>query len=91
MLQALRRTDLRWLLIMDNADEVEGVLPYVPDGKGHVVITSRNLQWVERATTIPVDVFKRAESIQHLTERCRPCASTRPTGSPPCWATCRSP
>ncbi|MEE3918937.1 NB-ARC domain-containing protein [Micromonospora sp. BRA006-A] len=69
VLQALRRTDLRWLLIMDNADEVEGVPPYVPDGKGHVVITSRNLQWVERATTIPVDVFKRAESIQHLTER----------------------
>ncbi|KAB1909743.1 tetratricopeptide repeat protein [Micromonospora tulbaghiae] len=69
VLQALRRTDLRWLLIMDNADEIEGVLPYVPDGKGHVLITSRNLQWVERATTVQVDVFKRAESIQHLTER----------------------
>ena len=69
VLQALRRTDLRWLIIMDNADEVEGVLPYIPDGRGHVLITSRNLQWVDKATTMPVDVFKRAESIQHLTTR----------------------
>ncbi|MEO3816504.1 FxSxx-COOH system tetratricopeptide repeat protein [Plantactinospora sp. B24E8] len=69
VLQALRHTDLRWLLIMDNAEEVEGVLPYVPEGRGHVLITSRNLQWGERATTVQVDVFKRAESIQHLTER----------------------
>ncbi|MFY1583824.1 FxSxx-COOH system tetratricopeptide repeat protein [Micromonospora sp. WMMD734] len=69
VLQALRHTDLRWLLIMDNADEVEGVLPYVPDGRGHVLITSRNLQWIERAATVQVDVFKRPESIQHLMER----------------------
>ncbi|MFF5082058.1 FxSxx-COOH system tetratricopeptide repeat protein [Actinoplanes sp. NPDC000266] len=69
VLQALRHTDLRWLLIMDNADEVDGVLPYVPEGKGHVLITSRNLQWAERATALQVDVFKREESKQHLIQR----------------------
>jgi tetratricopeptide (TPR) repeat protein len=69
VLAELRRTDIRWLLILDNADEVAGVLPYIPDGKGHVLITSRNLQWVDKATTMPVDVFKRPESIQHLIAR----------------------
>ena len=69
VLQALRHTDLRWLLIMDNADEVEGVLPYLPEGRGHVLITSRNLQWAEKATAVQVDVFKREESKQHLIER----------------------
>ena len=69
VLQALKRTDLRWLIILDNADEVPGVLPYIPEGKGHVLITSRNLQWVDHATNMPVDVFKRVESIQHLVKR----------------------
>lgn len=69
VLQALRHTDLRWLIIMDNAEEVDGVLPYLPDGRGHVLLTSRNLQWSEKATTVQVDVFTRAESIQHLTRR----------------------
>lgn len=69
VLRTLKSTDLRWLIIFDNADEVKGVLPYIPEGKGHVLITSRNLQWVDHATTMPVDVFKRAESIQHLVKR----------------------
>ncbi|GAA2534315.1 FxSxx-COOH system tetratricopeptide repeat protein [Winogradskya humida] len=59
----------RWLLIFDNAEDVESVLKFVPRGPGHVVITSRNNQWGDRAQTVQIDVFQRRESIAHLRQR----------------------
>lgn len=59
----------RWLLIYDNArspEELEGLLP-VPSG--HVVITSRNPDWSDRAALLEVDVFDRSESISLLQRR----------------------
>ncbi|MEU4155502.1 FxSxx-COOH system tetratricopeptide repeat protein [Actinoplanes sp. NPDC026670] len=69
VLDRLQRTEMRWLIILDNAEVVEGVLPFVPEGKGHVLITSRNVQWAEQAAAMQVDVFKRQESKQHLVQR----------------------
>jgi tetratricopeptide (TPR) repeat protein len=59
----------RWLLVYDNArvpEELEGLLP-VPTG--HVVITSRNPEWSDRAALLEVDVFARSESIALLQRR----------------------
>lgn len=71
VLNALERGEPspRWLLIMDNAEDVKGVLEYVPRGPGHVLITSRNSQWGEAARSMQIDVFKRQESISHLRQR----------------------
>ena len=67
-LGTLRRTH-RWLLIFDNAEEPSALSPYLPGGKGHVLITSRNPGWHGVAAPVDVDVFDRNESIALLYRR----------------------
>jgi hypothetical protein len=71
VLDALRRGEPygRWLLIFDNADQPEELLPFIPSGPGDVLITSRNHRWGPVVETIALDVFERAESIQFLLKR----------------------
>jgi tetratricopeptide (TPR) repeat protein len=59
----------RWLLVYDNADTIEEVMPLLPPGQGHVLITSRNGAWSDQGRSLPVDVFTRAESVRHLRQR----------------------
>jgi tetratricopeptide (TPR) repeat protein len=59
----------RWLIVYDNADDLERVEPFLPKGHGHVLITSRNREWGVHAHPMPVDVFARDESIAYLRER----------------------
>ncbi len=68
LLGELRERD-RWLLIFDNAEDSAEVVPYLPGGGGHVVITSRNPGWQELATPVGVDVFDRVESVTLLRGR----------------------
>jgi hypothetical protein len=56
----------RWLLIFDNADDPGDLEPYLPAGSGHVMITSRNNAWAQRAKPLEVDIFTKDESIAHL-------------------------
>ncbi|MFG3021426.1 FxSxx-COOH system tetratricopeptide repeat protein [Streptomyces sp. NPDC048254] len=58
----------RWLLVFDNADDPETLKRYFPaGGGGHILITSRNQEWAQRGTSLPIDVFPRQESVEHLT------------------------
>ncbi|GIJ57375.1 FxSxx-COOH system tetratricopeptide repeat protein [Virgisporangium aurantiacum] len=60
----------RWLLIFDNAEDVDRVLEFVPQSEnGHVLITSRNAEWGRTANVVEVDVFQRRESVEHLRRR----------------------
>jgi cellulose biosynthesis protein BcsQ len=69
---ALRRGDpyRRWLLIFDNAEDPDELEQYIPQGTGHVLVTSRNQDWAKRYDHIEVNVFHREESIALLTRRC---------------------
>jgi tetratricopeptide (TPR) repeat protein len=59
-----------WLLIFDNAENVEAVRPYLPTGgPGKIIITSRNREWDRVARTLTVDIFRREESKQLLCRR----------------------
>jgi hypothetical protein len=58
----LRRTG-RWLLVFDNAEDRDHLAPWLPDGSGHLLITSRNPNWTGVAHPVDVDVFTRAESV----------------------------
>jgi cellulose biosynthesis protein BcsQ/tetratricopeptide (TPR) repeat protein len=58
----------RWLLVYDNADDLRGE-HLLPSGLGHVLITSRNPGWSEKATTIQLEVFDRLESITLIQKR----------------------
>ncbi|MBB2947086.1 tetratricopeptide (TPR) repeat protein [Actinoplanes lutulentus] len=56
----------RWLLVFDNAEDPAILRGWLPDGDGHVLITSRRKDWQELASPISVDVFSRAESVAML-------------------------
>jgi len=59
---------LRWLLVLDNADDPEGVVRHLPRG-GHILVTSRNHGWHQYAHGLEVEVFLREESVEHLRRR----------------------
>ncbi|GAA2632377.1 hypothetical protein Adu01nite_11940 [Paractinoplanes durhamensis] len=72
VLSALARgeTAPRWLVVLDGAEDVAAVSRFLPSGPGgHVIITSRDGGWAERAETIELDVFSRRESVAHLRRR----------------------
>ena len=57
----------RWLLVFDNATAPGAIRRYIPDGPGHVLITSRNRAWEQTVTTpLEIGVFDREESVAHL-------------------------
>lgn len=71
--EALRRGEpfARWLLVFDNADDPESLIPHLPQGNGHVLITSHNPHWSHVAVPVEVEAFSREESVEHLTRRVR--------------------
>ncbi|MEU5001298.1 FxSxx-COOH system tetratricopeptide repeat protein [Streptomyces sp. NPDC021622] len=72
VLDALRRGEpySSWLLVFDNAENVETLTPFLPNsGSGAVLITSRNPHWDHVALCLEVDIFDRAESIDLLNKR----------------------
>ncbi len=60
----------RWLLIFDNAADLEELAPFFPGGAGQVLITSANPVWSRlEAEPVEIDVFARAESLEYLRRR----------------------
>lgn len=56
-----------WLLIYDNAEDIEAVRAYLPSSGGQILITSQNQGWADQAArSLTVDMFNRAESKLHL-------------------------
>ena len=66
------RAGERWLLIYDNAENIEAVTNLLPAGGGQVLITSRNERWEDRSApikTVKLGFFESSESISHLRRR----------------------
>ncbi len=56
-----------WLLIYDNAEDIDAVRAYLPASGGQVLITSQNHGWADLAARwITVDIFEHEESVRHL-------------------------
>lgn len=64
VLNWLSSTDKRYLLIFDNVDILTSreLRSYLPGGRGHCLITSRNPNWSSLAQVIDTNVFKIAEA-----------------------------
>jgi hypothetical protein len=56
----------RWLVVFDNAEDPRDLAEFLPQGRGHVVITSRNPAWRTVATPVPIHELGRAESVTLL-------------------------
>ncbi|WP_435283673.1 FxSxx-COOH system tetratricopeptide repeat protein [Streptomyces koelreuteriae] len=68
LLQHLR-TRHRWLLILDNAEQPDQIEPWLPEGVGHVLITSRDPDWHGIAHQSDLGVFTRADSLAYIQAR----------------------
>ncbi|HEX6075142.1 MAG TPA: FxSxx-COOH system tetratricopeptide repeat protein, partial [Micromonosporaceae bacterium] len=71
VLEALRqgRPHPRWLIILDNADNPDALREFLPQGTGHVLITSRNQLWTKHVPAVELGVFDRDESVRLLRDR----------------------
>jgi MinD-like ATPase involved in chromosome partitioning or flagellar assembly len=57
----------RWLLIYDNAEDIDAIREYLPSSGGQVLITSQNQGWEDHnVRTLRVRMFDRKESVAHL-------------------------
>jgi len=63
------RADQRWLLVYDNAEDVDTISGLLPAGGGHVLVTSRDERWAGVGTPLQVGKFEREESASHLRRR----------------------
>ncbi|MEU5346571.1 FxSxx-COOH system tetratricopeptide repeat protein [Streptomyces sp. NPDC020766] len=68
---ALRRGEphSRWLLIFDGWDDTDDIEALLPQGPGHVLVTSRNRGWSEHTEILEIPAFLRAESTGYLMRR----------------------
>ncbi|MEV6515110.1 FxSxx-COOH system tetratricopeptide repeat protein, partial [Micromonospora chalcea] len=55
-----------WLLIFDNVEDRNAITDWLPDGSGHLLVTSRSPVWVGVAQPVEVDLFARSESVELL-------------------------
>jgi tetratricopeptide (TPR) repeat protein len=68
VLEELRRREC-WLLIFDNVPDRQQLAPYLPQGDGRVLATSRSPVWGGTAQPVKVDTFTRVESLAFFSQR----------------------
>jgi hypothetical protein len=59
----------RWLLVFDNVEDPAHLDGWLPDGPGHIIVTSRRQAWAGVASPVGVEVFSRTESVDLLRAR----------------------
>jgi tetratricopeptide (TPR) repeat protein len=60
-------TNTGWLLVFDNASDVDAIYDYLPrTSNGAVIITSRDPHWRDASETLDLNVFIRRDSIELL-------------------------
>lgn len=64
-----------WLLIFDNAEDVDHIRPVLPGGAGHVLITTRRGGFSYLGPVLDLDVLPRPEAIALLRRRADPAAA----------------
>ncbi len=69
--EALRRGEphTNWLVIFDGWDDIDSVDAVLPQGSGHVLLTSRNRAWSQHTDVLEIPTFRRGESIGYLLRR----------------------
>jgi hypothetical protein len=81
----------RWLLVYDNAETPDALVPFLPGGAGHVVITSRCPDWRELAVRWRWTCSTAASRSVCCASGFRTWLRMRPLGSRRRWITCRWP
>ncbi|MGW2419989.1 FxSxx-COOH system tetratricopeptide repeat protein [Streptomyces sp. NPDC001709] len=75
----LDRTRRPWLLVLDGAGDPERLVDLLPEGRGHVLITTHRSEWGAHAENIAVPVFERGESVAFVSRRTERLSDTQAT------------
>ncbi len=67
----------RWLVVFDNATNQASLHAFLPQGAGHVLITSQHHVWNRTGKSLAAETLTRDEAIEFLLKR---------TETPPPWA-----
>ncbi|MEU6171265.1 FxSxx-COOH system tetratricopeptide repeat protein [Streptantibioticus parmotrematis] len=71
--EALRtgRPYRRWLIVLDSADDLTQIEDLVPEGNGHVLVTTLTQDWAAAGSVTEVEVapFRREESVAYARRR----------------------
>lgn len=60
----------KWLFVFDNAETLEQIYDYLPiNPQGHMIITSRNINWNEFGEVLEIDVFSEVEAPDFMRKR----------------------
>ncbi len=66
----LDTTDVRYLMICDNANDPESVAGILPErARGHIILTSRSSAWGESAAQLPLGGLKPEHALRMLTDQ----------------------
>ncbi|KAB1144419.1 tetratricopeptide repeat protein [Streptomyces luteolifulvus] len=65
----LDRTARPWLLVLDGAGDPARLRDLLPEGRGHVLVTTHRSEWGAHAQTLAVPVFERRESVAFVARR----------------------
>jgi tetratricopeptide (TPR) repeat protein len=64
------KVNKKWLLIFDDCEDYEQIYSYIPNNySGHIIITSKNSDWVKLVKPLKVDPFTEEEAIKLLLKR----------------------
>jgi len=63
------RTTRRWLIIFDNAESPETIRPFIPDSRGHVIITTRRAGFEAISAVHQIHVMDSDEAVDFLQKR----------------------
>jgi tetratricopeptide (TPR) repeat protein len=66
VLDALRASGMRWLLVLDNAGAPDSLPVLTELGSGRVLVTSRHPDWAHQGSQLEIGVFERNESLRLL-------------------------
>lgn len=69
VLDALRQSARRWLLVLDNAGSPASLPSLAALGTGRVLLTSRDPGWARHGSLLEIGVFERDESVRLLHDR----------------------
>lgn len=72
VLRWLGQAERQWLLVFDNADEIESkeLANYLPrTGSGQILITSRSPNWRTIGNVLTLDIFSKEEAVDFLNQR----------------------
>ena len=74
-----------WLLILDNADDLEAIQPLLPpsDHRGHLLLTTRESAFFPEAEPVPIEEMPEDDGATFLLRRARGLGGKTPWNSPP--------